>query len=742
MEKKFIFSFLLLGICSIVAQALLIRELMISFYGNEFFIGVVLAFWLIWVAVGSLIAEKILNKFKNQFFLFLTSQILFSFLLFVEIPLIRYLKGQLFGLEIPNFIHSFLGASLIPSPICFLLGFWWTVATKIFSKIKKEISSINLAYFLECLGFVLGGILFSFVLVKFNPFLVVNFLFFLNLISVGLFIFPEKKYLFLKTLVSLLIFASLFSFFTPHLKSLEKISASFWFKNQKLIESKNSLYGNIEVTKIDSQYNFFENGIYLGSEKDFEFAEKFSHFSLILHSNPEKILLIGGGISGFLREILKHPVKEIYYLELDPELIEISKKFLSQELKNSLFNEKVKVINLDGIYFLKKEKESFDLILVNLPSPSTALINRFYTKEFFQLAKERLKENGILVIYLPYSSSFPNKNLENLCSSVFKTLKNVFEKVIILPEDEIFFFASDSQKLDYHNLELFAKRFEERKIQTNFLTKDYINFRFSSERIPKTLEIFEKNKTSKENRIFYPISYFWQTLFWLDLFSLKFSNSFKNFAFYFLPIFGLVLLFLTIFLIRKKNNQIDSLFSVAISGFSLMSFETILIFAYQVVVGYLYFKISLLISSFMLGMVLGVYYEAKKIKDEKVEISFLVKPHSFLVCFSLLLIPILVLLFKISILKFAEIFLFLVSIFAGFFGGLIFPLANQIYLSFEREISRKTGIVYGADLIGSSFGALIPPLVLIPVYGVFTNLILISALNLWLIFILRQKLAQ
>jgi len=741
MEKKFIFSFLLLGICSIFAQSLLIRELMISFYGNEFFVGVVLAFWLIWVAVGSLVAGKILEKVKNQILLLSLSQILFSFSLFFEILLIRYLKGQFFGLEIPNLIYSFFGASLVPFPICFLLGSWWTIATKIFSEIKKEIISINFAYFLECLGFIFGGILFSFVLIKLNPFLVANFLIFLNLINSGLFIFGERKYFFLKILVSLLFCASLSLFFTPHLKNLEKNSASLWFKNQKLIESKNTLYGNIQVTKIDSQYNFFESGVYLGSEKDFEFAEKFSHFSLVLHENPKKVLLIGGGISGFLREILKHPVKEIYYLELDPKLIEISEKFISQELKNSLFNEKVKIVNLDGVYFLKNTQEKFDLILVNLPSPSTALINRFYTKKFFKLAKERLKEEGIFAIYLPYSPSAPNKNLQNLCSSIFKTLKEVFEKVIVLPEDEIFFFASNSQKLDY-NPEFFAKRFEERKIQTNFLTKDYINFRFSTERIEKALEIFEKNKTTKENQIFYPISYFWQTLFWLDVFSLNFSNFFKNFAFSFFLVFFLILISLTIYFFKIKKDRVKSLFSVAIAGFSLMSFETILIYAYQVIVGYLYFRISLLISSFMLGMALGVYFGNKKIKQGKLEPYSLLKPHLSLFCFSLFSIPFLIFIFKIPSLKLTEIFLFLISILAGFFGGMIFPLANKIYLSFEKEISKKTGVVYSADLIGSSFGALIPPLILIPVFGVFANLILISILNFWLIFILLQKPGQ
>jgi len=94
MKKKLFLSFSLLGISSIIAQTLLIRELMISFYGNELFVGVVLAFWLIWVAIGSLFCEKILEKNKNHFPLLLIFQILSSFSLFLEIILIRYLKGK------------------------------------------------------------------------------------------------------------------------------------------------------------------------------------------------------------------------------------------------------------------------------------------------------------------------------------------------------------------------------------------------------------------------------------------------------------------------------------------------------------------------------------------------------------------------------------------------------------------------------------------------------------------------
>jgi len=740
MTSKFIFFFLLLGLSSIISQAVVLRELMVSFYGNEFFVGLVLACWLIWTATGSLLAKKFFLKIKNYFSLFFVLQILFSFFLFLEIFLIRYFKGEFLGLEIPHLFHSFLAALFVPLPLAFVLGSWWTIGVKIFSDKQKalNISSINLGYWLECLGFVLGGLLFSFLLVKFDSFWAINFLIVWQW-ATFIYLLPQKGWRFLKIFSLLLCLVSFSFFFTPFLKKLEAVSNNLEFKNQTLIHSQNTPYSKIQITQLDSQYNFYQNGIYLGSEKDFAFAEKFAHFPLIAHPQPEKILLIGGGLNGVLREILKQPVKEVTYLEIDPDLITLIQKFSSSAVKDSLFNEKVKIVNLDGVYFLKNTPEKFDLILIALPSPSTALINRFYTQEFFQLVKEKLNSEGIFSLYLPYSPSAANKDLESLCASIFKTLKAVFPQIIILPEDEIFFLAAKSTNL-ITDPALLVRRFNERKISTNFLTPNYLAYRFTNERIPKTWETLSQDKTAKINQLFSPVAYFYQTLFWLDLFSLKFTNFFKKIAFSFWWLCLLVLLSLTIYLIKKRKKQSRIVIAAATAGFSLMSFETIMIFTYQIMVGYLYFKLALLMAFFMLGIAIGAYWGTKKAAVAPTKISLLSTSHKLIGSFSLLLIPTLIFLFSIPFLKLTELFLFLISMLSGLVGGLVFPLANQIYLSENQEATNKTGVIYGADLIGAALGAIISPLILIPVYGVLTNLFLIAFLNIWLIFILRQKL--
>lgn len=122
----------------------------------------------------------------------------------------------------------------------------------------------------------------------------------------------------------------------------------------------------------------------LGTNEESQFSEDLIHLSLLQHPAPRKVLLVGGGFQGAIDEILKHDVGEIYYLELDPKLIEVSQNYLLSQTRKNLQNPKVKIIPIDARYFLRETENKFDLIISNLPDPSTALLNRFYSQEFFK----------------------------------------------------------------------------------------------------------------------------------------------------------------------------------------------------------------------------------------------------------------------------------------------------------------------------------------------------------------------
>ncbi len=735
-------NFIILGISSLLAQVIIIRELLHTFEGNEFFIGLILASWLFWTAVGSFLLAKLINRFnaRNIFRSLIVSYFLVALFLPLEIFLIRMAKS-LTGLpgEIPNLLFASISSIFILAPICMVLGFQFTIGTRIFARSllphlnpppfegeeRRGLLSLTIGkgYLFEILGFILAGLAFNFFLVKENEFLAAFLVSALNILAVGLLIKKGKKIAPCQIITGILCLIFIFLAFSNISNNLNDLTQQLRFPNQKLVETTNSLYGNITVTKIKEQYNFFETGSLLGPAKEVYFNEHLIHFPLLFHPKPKKILLIGNGFNGAITQILKHKPKEIYYIELDPIVLETAKNYLPEELKQDLAG--IQIINVDSRYFFKQSSEKFDVIIVNVADPSTALLNRFYTEEYFQEAKNHLRADGLLLTHLNFSPNYLNKELENLNACVYKTIKQVFPFLIILPEDTNFFIASSKDILNYEPQPL-IQRLKERQIKTDYINEKYIQYRLTNDRVSSALSALENNTEAKINKDTTPSGYNYNIIYWFSIFYPKLSKGLSslskiNFLWLLLGLAGLFLLFISS--TRKKARKKGLILAMAIAGFSLMAIETILILGFQLFFGYLYYRLALLIAILMAGMALGVWLSARKLEKIKSCFSRVISIHLAIIIYCFLLILAFHYLPKIEILFLFKAFL------AGLLVGLEFPLLNKLYLENKTESQKKTGIIYSADLIGSCFGALLPGLILIPIFGITQALIFVAFTN-------------
>ena len=130
MRKSFIPAILILGFSGIVAQTLLLRELLIIFSGNELSIGVILANWLLLEAVGAFLFGKSIEKINRKIEVFVLAQILFSIFLPLAVYLTRNLKG-LIGIhpgEGMGFISIFYSSFIILLPVSLFHGMLFTFA--------------------------------------------------------------------------------------------------------------------------------------------------------------------------------------------------------------------------------------------------------------------------------------------------------------------------------------------------------------------------------------------------------------------------------------------------------------------------------------------------------------------------------------------------------------------------------------------------------------------------------------
>lgn len=764
MKKTLMISFFVLGFTSLVAQLVIIREAMVSFYGNELFIGLVLGLWLIWVAFGSLTLARIFLK-QSSLKILVGCHFLAPFFFLVEVFFLRLARLVLVNPgQTPDLLLSLGYLILVTAPLCWLLGLQFALASRtlvsmpelrpsIFSRfflwLKKVFSAkskvditllVSQGYFYETIGLVFGGLFYYFVLVfldSLNLFLLLATLNFL----VSVILVQSKKIRW--SLIGLLILIVGGARLAPDFFSnLERLTQNWRFANQTLISTKNSPFGSIAITQIGNEYNFYESGLLVGSTQPNFINEEIIHFPLLYQEKPEKVLLIGGGFSGALAEILKYPVKKVYYVELDPLLFTTFKPYLIKDSSFVTKNDKVSLVYNDPFYFIKTTKEKFDVIIVDLPGPSTALLNRFYTVEFFQVAKNKLNNDGILLIYLSSSANYLSPPLENLATLIYQSLGSSFSSVKVLPEDNILYLASDKNLDD--KISTLEKRFDNYNLKNKLVTKDYLRYRLTNDRINQTLALFERNKSLEINTDNRPIGYFYQNLFWLSFQHPKlvdFLAFFKNITLTKLIIGSLILFFALYYVLDVLVKRRERILVVVtmIPDFSLISAEVAFIFFFQATYGYLYYQLSLIFTALILGIAFGTYLANILVAKNKVKYCYLFRLYFF---FGLYFVFIVLLLKSFPQALETPIFFYWLVFTTGLLGGMEFPMVNKYYLQDKIEPAKKTSTIYGADLIGSGLGAIITSIFLLPVLGFSKTIIFLAVLNFFafaILFFLRQN---
>lgn len=734
-----ILSFIVLGISSVVTQVVFIRELAAGFYGNEFFTGWVLFAWLLWTGLGSSFGSSRPKKdvdLPRILALLLLSIAVLSFsqiiLIRANYSVLRQAPGVLPDL-LPSLIYSFFAIG----PLCFLLGAQFPITVRLLSLSKNQTGPIRLlgrSYLFETAGFILGGAAFSYFLVHFNAFLAMDVVMSLNLILAGWIIFRGKT-----TMRRFALAVSLLVILLPAFKatSLNKITAQFRFPFETLLASENTLRGNLAVTRLKDQHNFYQNGMLLGSDRDSLASEYLVYFSMLAHSAPRKVLFLGTGFNGSLQEVLKHEPEQIIAIDLDPEFNYFAMPYLKDDLQELLADPRIQFWYGDSRAYFRESNEKFDVIIANFPDPLSILSDRNYTEEFFKQVNAHLAKGGVFATRLGFAANYVTPELERLGSSIYATLHEAFNDVKILPEDTVYFLASDGD-LDFSDVKVMAARISERGLSPDFVTPDYLHYRFTNDRVQQVTTIFENSVWKVKNRDLKPLGYYFAFTRWLSQFHPWLSRILLRLSE--IPFTAVVIVFLIFFAAPllfqgspEGNMKRLSLGAMRTAGFTIMSFEIILIYLFQVFLGDLYYRIAGLVAVLMAGVGIGAWV-ATVVKSRSLK-QILTGLHLFAVLFYTALVVIIHNLHSALILPgFREFLFYGFGIISGAFVGMEFPFANDLYL--REGKGDRVGAVYTADLFGSCLGALLTAGFLVPIWGVKKTLILLIAINALLVLFL------
>ena len=209
-------------------------------------------------------------------------------------------------------------------------------------------------------------------------------------------------------------------------------------------ENHNSPYQRIDVldTKKFGRILILDNVIQFSEVYEHIYHESIVHPALLMHPCPKKILVLGGGDGGAIREIMKYQsVESVTMVELDQEVISISKEYLPKLSANAFDDKRLTLHINDAEKFIAETTETFDVIISDI-TDCTGETTKLYTKEFFESVSSKLDKDGIFVCHTwppDDSDNFPIIN--NTLSTVFPRIR---QASMFIPEyfwDFVFIFC-------------------------------------------------------------------------------------------------------------------------------------------------------------------------------------------------------------------------------------------------------------------------------------------------------------
>jgi spermidine synthase len=689
-----------LGVSCVMTQLALMRELLGAFSGNELVLGLVLGNWLLLMGIGAWLGRTS-DKLQKPLAVLVVVQILVAVLPLLQVFLLRALRNVVFvrGAAV-GVSETFLSALILLLPYCLVAGYALTLACSLLAR-EEGASGIGHVYVADSIGSIGGGVLFSFVLVRILDHAgILVYPAVLNLLVAGA-MGIRTGHKWLSTIAGALAVAVVAS---AVLVDLDGVSTAWQYPRQHIVARANSPYGKLLVTESDGQFDFIENGVPLTSTRDDQHVEEAVHYAMAQRPLARKVLLVGGGISGTARELLKYHVRRVDYVELDPLILEFGRKYLPENLADN----RIKVINTDGRLFVRQTGEKYDVVIVDVPEPSTAQLNRFFTVEFLAEVKRALSSDGVVSFSLGHYENYVSPDLARMLASACRSLEQSFPNVRVIPGGKVFFLASDGPLFDD-----IASRIEQQGVKTKLMNRHYLDAMLTADRMMDMQNAIAQ--PAALNMDFNPVLYFYHLRHWMSQFKIGFGL-----------LQVLLLVLLGVYLVRLRGTA----FVLFASGFAATTLEIVLLLAFQVLCGSVYHQLGIIVTVFMAGLALGAVRANRRMKSRGNTAKHLALLAFAIAGYAMLLAFLLPLLNRLgdtaAALVFIKAAIALLTLILAALVGMQFPLANR--LEFDGTVAGASRL-YTADFVGAFLGALLASTLLIPLIGVTGVCLLAAALN-------------
>jgi spermidine synthase len=814
------------GVQAIVTQSLLLREALVLMFGSEFAWGLVLFAWLFGVAVGAAFGgwlARFASRGRWADVALVIALVALAAAVPAELWVFRGARAWL-GVEPGEMLplgKTAAAALLFISPVSALVGVAFPLACSIVGERESEEQRAALAdhsslithhaspvthhsslithdsslvntgplggiYALESLGSLIGGAAFSFWAVEYlSPIQ--------TALSCGAITFAASGLLFagsrsrrravflLGGLAGAVVATSTYAGAALN----RQLVYRRWHNvapGYELCAEAESKYQNLAVGRRAGQYTLYCDGRVTADFPDPYTFVPLAHFWMCEHPSPRRVLVLGGAAEGLLAEILRHPIEHVDYVEPDPRQIELIEPFLADADRHALADPRVGVHPVDARYFVKTQRNRFDLVIARLPEPTSALRARFYTDEFYGELRRAMTSRSVLCTTAAATPTTLTTASAEYLASIRATLRRHFPDVIVGWGDPAQILAATADGIVSTDPAELARRYAERRVRSGLF--DPIWFQGATDWLdPAKLRQRAAELDAARVEIgtdLRPIIYVQRLVLWERMTGGRSAGmiewlrlvSVTRLAAALVALAGFTLL---VCRVRSRSRHGWATGAVVVSvgttGFATMALSIIWLFAFQNLYGYVYQRIGWIIALFMGGLVVGcgvANWRSKRVSAEcgKYLWRRLISVDLLIAVLTLAAPFVLRALGAMQDTRLAFLFVeWVVSILVAATGvlcGAAFAVAGALQMASGRvhsgraHVGRPAGIdpaahdrpgsqagdsrasqagtaagsVVGADHAGACLGALLTGVLLVPVFGTAVSAFLLAAIKL------------
>jgi len=522
-------------------------------------------------------------------------------------------------------------------------------------------------------------------------------------------------------------------------RPIENSSLRLRWRGFEVVASARSVYGQLTVTREGSLHSVYANGLCLFTTPVPQLCEEVVNYPLLAHPGPRRVLLVGAGVGGALQQVLAHGPQQVDYVELDPKLVRLTRPFLHEADQQALDDPRVRLHLTDGRRFIQQQGArgvTYDVVLLVIPDPSTAQLNRFYTAEFYREVARVLAPQGLLGFGLSSSEGYFSPPLLAFNACVLRTLRTAFRAATLVPGDHASILAAQSPGVLRLDPDLFGQRMDRRHVWSESLGS-MLHYKLDAARRAMVLQTLRDAPPTPLNTDLRPVCYYYDQMLWTTWFHPGARAWFERAA-QATPLRALLwvggaLALLSLLAARLRPRHWDLCAAVATTGLAGISLEFVLLLVFQTLYGSVYHKIGLLVGSFMLGLALGAVVATRWAERRPPSKLWAAVVGTAIAALAGGLPAILSGLRALAERGCSEaVGQLLFALLTGLIGalvGAVYAPAIRCLRESGVEPGRASGTIYAADLLGACLGAGVTSIVLAPILGLVVTSGLVGALN-------------